>query len=162
MLKTRLLTQVFLNNGTRTLMLKRSASRKIAPGLWTGVGGHIEDGEQHNPEAAAIREIEEETGLSRADITRIELRYIMLRKVGDEIRQHYIYFAETRREEVHQSDEGDLSWIETAKLLSLELPLTTQKALEHYFATVHQPSDHVYVGVIFEEEVQWSQLEAES
>jgi 8-oxo-dGTP pyrophosphatase MutT (NUDIX family) len=39
---------------------RRSADRKLLPGIWDVVGGHLEPGE--SPEEALAREIEEETG----------------------------------------------------------------------------------------------------
>lgn len=48
--------------GSRVLMLKRSPDRKLAPDLWTGVGGHIEPDEINDPKSACYREIYEETG----------------------------------------------------------------------------------------------------
>ncbi|WP_042122175.1 NUDIX domain-containing protein [Paenibacillus senegalensis] len=157
MIRMRLMTHAFLSNGNHTLMLKRAGSKKLAPNMWTGVGGHIEDGEQSNPELAVIREIEEETGITGLDLTTIELRYIMMRKVEDEIRQHFVYFAETSRSDFIPCDEGELSWIDTTKLLSLQLPLTIQKVLEH--RVQHPASEDVFLGTILKESVQWSILD---
>jgi isopentenyldiphosphate isomerase len=54
------------------LIQKRAASKDVFPNLWdVSVAGHISAGEQ--PEISAIREIEEEIGLS---VSKDELQYI--------------------------------------------------------------------------------------
>lgn len=42
MISLRLMTNAFIINRNKILLLKRANYKKIAPGLWTGVGGHIE------------------------------------------------------------------------------------------------------------------------
>jgi ADP-ribose pyrophosphatase YjhB (NUDIX family) len=37
--------------------MKRSMAKKIAPGKWAPIGGHIEEGEMSAPERACLREI---------------------------------------------------------------------------------------------------------
>jgi 8-oxo-dGTP pyrophosphatase MutT (NUDIX family) len=44
----------------RVFIQRRSATRRVLPGIWDIVGGHIESGE--NLEQALAREIKEETG----------------------------------------------------------------------------------------------------
>ena len=61
---------VYSPDGTRILMCKRT--REPYLGLYNLVGGHIEVGE--SGEDAAYRELSEETGISRDDIT---LRHLM-------------------------------------------------------------------------------------
>ena len=51
----------FLQNNGSYLLMKRAENRGIAPGVWSGVGGHIEPNEINDPLAACYREIEEET-----------------------------------------------------------------------------------------------------
>ena len=48
------------------ILLIRRAQDRIFPGLWQGVTGRVEPGERIP--AAALREVEEETGLGAADI----------------------------------------------------------------------------------------------
>ncbi|HBK85283.1 MAG TPA: hypothetical protein DDZ53_04545, partial [Firmicutes bacterium] len=101
----------FLHNNGEYLLMKRADNRKIAPGVWSGVGGHMEQSEINDPLTACYREIEEETGISRDKISSLKLLYIITRRSKDEIRQSYIYFGETAQEEVIQTDEGNLFWI---------------------------------------------------
>ena len=45
----------------RVYLQRRTADRRLLPGIWDIVGGHLEAGE--TPEQALAREVEEETGL---------------------------------------------------------------------------------------------------
>ena len=136
----------FLCNNGKYLLLKRAENRKLAPGLWCGVGGHMEPCEINAPLLACYREIEEETGIAQSDITCLDLLYIIVRRCGDEIRQNYIYFGETSKTELVQTEEGTLTWVPEDELLNRECTKTFAAMLTHYV----QRSKHdraVYVGV---------------
>ena len=72
------LTTIFLGDRvppTRLLLLKRSASKILAPHRYTGVGGKVEPGEDHK--TGALRELAEETGLN---VTLHEFGRVILNK----------------------------------------------------------------------------------
>ena len=98
----------FLRRGNEYLLMKRADNRKVAPGVWSAVGGHMEYGELNDPQAACLREIEEETGITAAQIRNLTLRYVVMRRYRDVIRQTYIYFGETDAEPGVTTDEGKL------------------------------------------------------
>jgi RimJ/RimL family protein N-acetyltransferase len=50
----------------RVYVQRRTAGRRLLPGIWDVVGGHLEPGE--TPEQALVREVEEETGWKVRDI----------------------------------------------------------------------------------------------
>ena len=137
----------FLRNNGNVLVMKRSQHKRIAPGMWAGVGGHMEPHELNNPSETCYREIEEETGITRDDIQSLELLYITVRmKNPDEIRYNYFYFGETTKTETIQTDEGILHWIPESELLNRDYTQTIAAMLEHY--TTRHPHDRaVYVGV---------------
>ena len=136
----------FLRNGDKYLLMKRGDNRRIAPGVWSGVGGHIEPHEISNPLAACYREIEEESGIVKSAIASLELLYIITRRNRDEIRQSYIYFGETEQTDVIETDEGELFWIAHGDLLKREYTKTFAAMLEHYINR-NQDDRAVYVGV---------------
>ncbi|NOU93485.1 NUDIX domain-containing protein [Paenibacillus sp. LMG 31456] len=76
MIKVRTMTGAFLFNGDAVLMLKRSENKKIAPGLWACIGGHVEPNEMSHPETSCLREISEETGITEEQVDDLRLRYI--------------------------------------------------------------------------------------
>ena len=107
----------FLRNKDKYLLMNRAVNRKIAPGVWSGVGGHVEPQELNDPLSACYREIEEESGIVKSQIETLDLQYIIIRTSKSEIRQNYIYFGETSQTDVTQTDEGVLFWVNENDLL---------------------------------------------
>ena len=122
----------FLRNNKNILLIKRSADKKIAPNLWSGVGGHVEQHEMNNPLQACYREVEEEAGIVRRDIRSLDLLYILIRRRQNEIRVLYNYFGETSQNNVIQTDEGELHWIPEDEMLEKEYSQMFNAMLLHY------------------------------
>ena len=136
----------FLRNNGKYLLMKRAENRTYNPGFWSGVGGHMESQEINDPCATCYREITEETGIRQSEISFLELLYVITRRSKDEIRHSYIFFGETFKTGVKQTDEGELFWIHEDKLLDREFTVTFAEMLKHYKA--RDPQDHaVYIGV---------------
>jgi 8-oxo-dGTP diphosphatase len=99
---------VFAFRGDRLLALRRSPANEAAPGAWEGVSGRIEAGEQ--PDAAAVREAREETGLEVRLLPRPITAYRATRRQKDML--VVVYRAEAEAEAVTLSDEHDGSaWV---------------------------------------------------
>lgn len=156
MIKMRIMTGAYIFNNNKLLMLKRSKERKLAANLWTGIGGHVEAKEYNNPEESCLREIFEETGIKSNEITQLELRYILMRRSGDEIRQHYIYFGRTSKENFTNSDEGKLHWVDLSDIFNFEMPLTVKHMLSHFFYSSNAKT--VFIGSINQAKMEWSCL----
>lgn len=111
-------TLCYIERESRLLMLHRTKKKNDANhDKWIGVGGGLEPGE--TPEACALREIFEETGL-----TATEYRYRgVVHFSSDEYEPEIMHlFTVTGFEgEVRVCDEGDLEWIEKSRLLSLPM-----------------------------------------
>ena len=87
---TRLTAGAFLVCGNKVLLMKRGLHKELGPGLWAGVGGHLDLEDIENPRAIDLietcyREVQEETGISRANIFKLQLKYIAVRKDSNEI-----------------------------------------------------------------------------
>lgn len=147
MILFRNIATAFLINGNDFLLSKRSMEKKIAPGAWYGVGGHIEPIEINNPFSACLREIYEETGIKEKDIDNLKLRYILLNRSKDEIVVNYIYFGTTKNRQVIDSDEGKLYWIPKEILSKLEFFEPLKITLVHYLETENS-NNVVLVGIV--------------
>lgn len=147
MMKTRLMSTAFLFNNDKILMMKRSVERKLAPGVWTGIGGHIEPEEINNPEIAVKREIYEETGIENHRLSDLNLRYVLLRQKGKEIRKQFVYFGRTDQQQLVQSDEGELHWLDIETIHELDKPMIIESMIEHYFE-IGIYNDEIYLGLL--------------
>ncbi|MCL1788161.1 MAG: NUDIX domain-containing protein [Defluviitaleaceae bacterium] len=155
MIKLQSYSTAFLKNNGHVLLIKRSPNKKVAPGVWSGVGGGMESYEFDNPCEACYREIEEESGIQRSDIQSLSLLYVIVRRwQKHEIRQNYVYFGDTSKTTLAQTDEGTLHWVpeeewlnaSESKLFNREYTQTFAAMLKHYAA--RDPQDKaVYVGV---------------
>jgi len=135
----------FLSRDGEYLLMKRSPDKKISPGVWSGVGGKLERWELNDPRAACLREVEEETGIPSAHIFGLALRYVIIRRSRDTIRQTYIYFGETDMDPTIATGEGELHWVPVGALLDRAYTQTFAHMLQHF---VERPdAGRVIVGV---------------
>ncbi|WP_248927383.1 NUDIX domain-containing protein [Paenibacillus hamazuiensis] len=161
MIRTRIISAAMLFYENDLLMMERSLTRTLNPGMWAVVGGHLEPSEISDPKAACLREIEEETGLTQDDIRDLKLQYILLRLNRNEVRQQFIYTATALKREVAQTDEGDLHWIPREDVLNRDIPFIFRSLLAHYFE--NGPSPHIWVGTAGIDDsanpiVRWTEL----
>lgn len=99
------------------LLLQGSASKRIWPNMWNGLGGHVEKGESILQ--AARRELKEESGLEAQTLT--FAGQIQIETGGNTGICVFIFLAEDLRGELMHSDEGELAWKSLDE--ALELPL---------------------------------------
>ena len=114
-------TQCYIRRNGEMLMLFRNKKPDDPnEGKWLGIGGKVEDGE--TPEAANIREVFEETGIS-LDRSECNFRGIVkfLNTVYED-EEIYLYTADVSAgTEFTVCDEGELYWIALDKIMSLNM-----------------------------------------
>lgn len=111
-------TLTFLLNGDDVLLIKRSPNARLFPGMYNGVGGHVERGE--DVLSSARREVREETGL---DVPDLSLRCLLHVDEGADQPGAlvFVFVGHTERRDVSDSDEGTLHWVPLARLGELNL-----------------------------------------
>lgn len=133
--KLRNMTSVYLVNDIGILCLYRIGSR-VANNKYVGsAGGHFEKEELNDPKRCALREMEEELGLTESDVEGLSLRYITCRLTGGEIRQNYYFFGRMKQERPLSSTEGNLRWVPYEQIPSLEMPVSAKHMILHYVQT---------------------------
>ncbi|RPI98506.1 MAG: NUDIX domain-containing protein [Chloroflexi bacterium] len=110
-------TLCFVTHGGDILLLRRGQHKRIYPGRYNGVGGHIERDE--DALTSAIRETQEETGL---DVVNVCLRGVIHVDAGSETGiMVFVFTAEATSRQFVDSDEGTLEWVARDQLESLPL-----------------------------------------
>lgn len=124
-------TLAYVRRGGDTLMLRRGANH-VGPGKWNGLGGKLEPGE--TPEACMIREVAEESGLV---VESYQYRGLLtFPSLYDEVDVYvFVYLVTDFSGQLAPSDEGDLFWIPSNQLISLEL----WEGDKHFLPWLDQP-----------------------
>jgi len=159
-IRLRSMASIYIRHGTKHLLLYRIGSRVVPPS-WCGIGGHFEKDELNTPQAAMLRELGEEIGLTENDLENISLRYMTSRLKNGEIRQNFYYFADLRENvKVNmECSEGKLEWIEGGNLPFEEMPHTAKHILKHYME-IGKSNDILYIGAAAENGVILHELVA--
>ncbi len=105
-------------NGQTLMMHRNKRENDMHLGKWNGLGGKLEAGE--TPEACALREIYEESGLAVANL---RLRGVLTFPAfaDDETWIAFVFTADYLSGELIDPPEGELAWIDDAALLDLTL-----------------------------------------
>jgi 8-oxo-dGTP diphosphatase len=128
-------TLCFITHGDDVLLLHGSPTKRIWPGKYNGVGGHVKAGEDIY--GAAIREMREETG---ADVLDVRLRGVINIDIGQETGIIlFVFTAQARGREVRPSPEGALEWVRRDRLEALDLVEDLTRLLPHVLSV--QPAD---------------------
>jgi 8-oxo-dGTP diphosphatase len=110
-------TLIFITRGEEVLLLRGAAHKRLWANRYNGVGGHIERGE--DALSAAQRELVEETGLEESKLRLVGTVFIdagVERGIG-----LFVFRGEYAGGALHESDEGNLEWVQTSQLGELEL-----------------------------------------
>ncbi|MFI5350376.1 MAG: NUDIX domain-containing protein [Elusimicrobiota bacterium] len=117
--KTIAATLCYVRSGGRTLMLHRNKKQgDVHLGKWNGLGGKIDPGE--SPDDCVVREVREESGLTISDARlRGVLTFPAFRDGEDWL--VFVYTSTRFEGELGECSEGELSWVDDAKILDLPL-----------------------------------------
>lgn len=114
----KLATLVYVKRDGQTLMMHRVKKEgDIHAGKWNGLGGKLEPGE--SPEACAVREVSEESGLEIDN-----LRYgglLVFAGFKGEDWYVWVFTADALDGGLSDSNEGHLQWIPDPEIRSLAL-----------------------------------------
>jgi 8-oxo-dGTP diphosphatase len=125
-------TLTFLLRDDHVLLIRLSRTRGAWSGLFNGIGGHVEQGE--DPLTSARREILEETGLHPIDL---RLCGVMAIDVGSAPGiALYVLVGQAGPEMTSATPEGEPSWEALDSLSALplvqDIPMVLPRALEAY------------------------------
>ena len=140
------MTSVYLTGEKGILCLYRIGSRVVSNRYIGSAGGHFEASELNDARACALREMQEELGLTENDVEGLKLRYITLRKMNGEIRQNYFFFGKLTTDRELQSTEGDLRWVADGEFAELPMPVSAKHMILHYLKAGRN-TDLLYAGI---------------
>lgn len=146
MTKLRNMTSVYLTGEKGILCLYRIGSRVVSNRYIGSAGGHFEPEELNDPRKCALREMQEELGLTESDVEGLTLRYITHRLMGQEIRQNYYFFGKLKDDRELHSTEGILRWVKEDEFENLPMPVSAKHMILHYLQT-GQYDEEIYAGI---------------
>ena len=133
----------FLRYKAEVLLMKRGLHKRLSPGLWAGIGGHIEPYDNNSPLTACVREIEEETGILSAQIEQLNLRYFALVNDYDFLSSIY-YFSGVLKEKpfLRQTEEGELYWVKLEEGIEKPMAQHVKSFYLHWVNNLQDDSLH--------------------
>jgi 8-oxo-dGTP diphosphatase len=110
-------TLIFLTRGDEILLLKGAPDKRLWAGLYNGIGGHIEQGE--DVLSAARRELLEEAGLTPTNLRLCGT--ITINTGQDPGIGIYVFRGICPQSEIIPSREGTLEWAPISKISQMRL-----------------------------------------
>ena len=119
--KTVLSVNALIFSEGKLLLLRRAADKKVDPNMYGGIGGKLEPHEDFY--SALLREIEEETGITKLKSVKL---YSVTQHPYPPTDSEWVnlYFIVTieKQIKVPNSEDGEFFWIDPKKLKNLPMP----------------------------------------
>jgi len=110
-------TLCFLTRDNQVLLIRGALDKRLWAGLYNGIGGHVEAGE--DVYSACLRELEEETGIKVSDIHLCGIITIdSSKEVGVCI---FVFRGECQHGDPRPSTEGSVEWVALREIHHLPL-----------------------------------------
>ncbi len=110
-------TLIFIRNDDKVLLIKGAKDKKIWPGLYNGIGGHIERGE--DALSAANRELFEETGIKNIQLVLKAIIFIDVEKYQGI--SMFVFIGQSGEKLLVSSEEGAVDWIKIDRIKDFDL-----------------------------------------
>ncbi|NDJ75887.1 MAG: NUDIX domain-containing protein [Chloroflexi bacterium] len=110
-------TLCFITHGDDILLLKRGEHKRVFPGAYNGVGGHLERDE--DPRSGAIREMREETGLEVNGVRFCGVIHVDVGHTNGIL--VFVFTAEATSRDFTPNEEGTLNWVPRTQVHTLPL-----------------------------------------
>ena len=147
-----------LGYGGKVLLMERGLHKKLAPGMWFGIGGFIEPHEINSPISACYREIEEETGIEAENIDNLELRYMTIQYSDGAIEiMYYFIGALNHLYDLIDTDEGKLHWVDENDALDLPMSVPVKTIMKQWLSTPDETGIMLCV-IDSDNNAEWSKL----
>ncbi len=127
---------IFLTREDHVLLLKGASDKRLWADRYNGLGGHVEPGE--TPYQAALREVQEESGLVPATLALRALIHVTLPEPPGVML--FVFVGDAPDRAPRASEEGTPVWVPRARLT--ELPLVED--LYELLPRVLAPGDVVF------------------
>jgi 8-oxo-dGTP pyrophosphatase MutT (NUDIX family) len=134
---------VFLEYDGKILLLRRSLKVRTMQSLWAGISGYLED--EWDPLSQALKEIEEETGLSRE---KVKLRCVGKPLEAFDSSRHNItwivhpfLFHSTTNHITIDWEHDELRWINPTDIQSYNTVPKLKQALEAVYSSWYRQDD---------------------
>ena len=127
-------TECYIRRGDEILFIHKGGT-DMNSGKFLGIGGHFEKGE--SPVECIVREINEETGIKREELSNLKMRAIIT-FVNPKYEDEYIYLFEadyTGKEDpaLRACDEGELKWVNRKDVFDLPVWEGDKRMFEEMF-----------------------------
>ncbi len=146
-----LFTVIVLRHGGQYLLLERAETKRVQPGRWTGMGGRVEADEMDDLTAAALRELQEESGIGMRDVRDFTLRRVVFHARPGAPLTTLLYFTGTlERRVLPTCPEGTLAWVSPEGLADLPLIDNARPLLPLLFADQERDpagNEPLYLGI---------------